>query len=109
LLGRAERSSPNAAFAARREARGLTAKARTERSSCRRDARRHRTLSERSSTGFYNLTTTLVATHGFTLRLCVRHSARREALLELFPDMATIKTTDSPDRSHRLCLGFDDE
>ena len=43
------------------------------------------------------------------LRLCVRHSARREALLELFPDMATIKTTDSPDRSHRLCLGFDDE
>jgi hypothetical protein len=56
LLGRAERSNPNAARRAP-QAPGLTAKARTERSSCRRDARRCRTLSERSSTKFYTLWT----------------------------------------------------
>src|SRR4029453_1686758 len=35
-----------------------------------------------------------------------RHSARREALIEPFPDTATIKATDAPDRSHRLWRGF---
>ena len=44
---------PQRRFCGAPQARGLTAKARTERSSCRRDARRRRTLSERSSTRFY--------------------------------------------------------
>ena len=54
LLGRASGQAPRPPCGAP-QARGLTAKARTERSSCHRDVRRRRTLSERSSTRFYTL------------------------------------------------------
>jgi hypothetical protein len=45
---------PQSRFCGAPQARGLTAKARTERSSCRRNACRRRTLSERLSTRFYS-------------------------------------------------------
>jgi hypothetical protein len=53
LLGRAERSSPMPHMAARRR-RGLDGESAAERSSCHRNAPPRRTLSERSSTRFYN-------------------------------------------------------
>jgi hypothetical protein len=40
--------------------------------------------------------------HPIAIDVLFRHSARREAFIEPFPDMTTIKITDSPDCSHRL-------
>jgi hypothetical protein len=47
--------------------------------------------------------------HPIAIDVLFRHSARREAFIEPFPDMTTIKITDSSDCSHRLCLGLHQE